>query len=238
MMKKILALGTMGIFVAMACVVEAAPRGKGQCSYSPLQEFIRTIRSEEQIHQLIEKGIDLNAKTKCGGSILQLAIRRGNPQVVKALLEAKVDFESPVSLEGFQIQGAPKEVPLLMFAAYYAPRPDIFRLFISAGSDVTELDANGENVLWYMRQNPVLNDTELYDEVNAILLYQTAKKKTVLEDEDGAAESKKQTEKVTKTDSPSQKTSSNREQRRRVKEIVEPELPVEEAEKQMQDSDF
>lgn len=150
-----------------------AARGKGECSYTPLQEFIRSVRSEAEIRQLIDKQVNLNVKPKCGGSIMQLAIQRGNPQVVKALLEANVDIESNVSLDSFPIQGAPKEIPLLMFAAYYSPRPEIISLLMQAGVDVSILDSNGENVLWYMRQNPVLRDTDIYDEVNAILLYQT-----------------------------------------------------------------
>lgn len=219
-MKKSIIFLFAGV-MAVSMSVDAAPRGRGgECSYSPLQEFIRSVRSESEINQLISKGVDLNAKSRCGGSVLQLAIRRGNPQVVKALLEASIDFETPVSLEGFAIQGAPKEVPLFMFAAYYSPRPEIISLLMQAGVDVSETDSNGENVLWYMKQNPVLRETDIYDEVNAILLYQNSKKSAELSQDSS-------------TDG---KPVNNAKRSKR--EIVEPDMPVEQAQDIMKKSDF
>lgn len=231
-MKKVLPFLLSGFLVISVSAV-AAPRGRGgECSYSPLQEFIRSVRSETEIQQLIDKGVNLNAKARCGGSVLQLAIRRGNPQVVKALLEASIDFESPVSLEGFPIQNAPKEVPLFMFAAYYSPRPEIISLLMQAGADVSALDENGENVLWYMKQNPVLRETDIYDEVNAILLYQNAKKEKGNTSAEGTGNE-------TADDSHAAKSGNKRGTARRLsREIVEPDMPVEQAEDAMKKSDF
>lgn len=90
---------------------------------------------------------------------------------MRALLEAGADVKTPVSLEGFNIPGAPKEIPILHFAGFYAPRQDIVNLIISAGADVTAVDENGESVLWYINQNPVLRNTALSDDVRNTLLF-------------------------------------------------------------------
>lgn len=146
-------------------------RGGAECSYTPLQEIIRDARSEVDLMPIIKNNVNLNAPVKCGGTVLQLAILRGNPQVVRTLLEAGADVAMPVSTEGFSIPGAPKEIPLLHFAGFYAPRQDIVRLIVSAGADVTATDENGESVLWYINQNPVLKNTEVSDEIRNKLLF-------------------------------------------------------------------
>lgn len=175
-MKKVLCLG-----VAAACLIATVAmaqqragnnggRKDGKCSYSPLQEVIRDARGTEMIQKLAQSGVDFNAVPRCGGSALQLAILRGNPEIVKALLESGADVSKSVSLADFPIVGAPKEVPVLLFAGYYAPRQDIMRLLLSAGASVTGMDSNGETVLWYINQNPVLRNTELSDEIKGTLL--------------------------------------------------------------------
>lgn len=155
----------------MAARMSGGSRSSDKCTYAPLQELIRDARSGGDIDQLIKNNVDLNTVFKCGGSVLQLAVLRGNPEIVKALLEGGARVDEPVSLEVFPIDGAPKQVSLLMFASYYAPRQDIVRLIISAGANVSEMDENGETVLWYMNQNPVLRNTDLSDDVRNALLY-------------------------------------------------------------------
>lgn len=175
-MKKILCATVCGLCL-ISCVATAGRaislgdnRGMGVCSYTPLQEIIRDARSEADLAPITKNNVNLNAPVKCGGTVLQLAVLRGNPQVMRALLEAGADVKTPVSLEGFNIANAPKEIPILHFAAFYAPRQDIVSLIISAGADVTATDENGESVLWYINQNPVLRNTALSDDIRNTLL--------------------------------------------------------------------
>lgn len=178
-MKKTLLL--LGVAVClMATAVMAQNRSKsngnnnnnrsGKCIYSPLQDVVREAKGAEIIQKLADSGVDFNVPQRCGGTILQLAIQRGNPDILKALLEAGTDATKSVSLDGFTIMGAPKEIPLMAFAAYYAPRQDMVQMLVTAGAKVTELDSNGQTILWYMDQNPILRKTDLEDEITSILL--------------------------------------------------------------------
>ncbi|MDR2901810.1 MAG: ankyrin repeat domain-containing protein [Lactobacillales bacterium] len=230
-MKKTLLLLTAMSFAVLIPMESQAQRRSGECSYTPLQEYIRSIRREEDVKQLIAKNVDLNVKNKCGGSVLQLAIQRGNPQVVRALLEAGVDYKSPVSLDGFNIPNAPKEVPFFSFAAYYAPRADIINLLLSAEADVTQLDSNGENVLWYIRKNPVLRDTDLEDQLSAILLYKSTRK-TV---DEGTIASNPRAG-MNAGGNAGQSTAAQR--RQAARELVEPDMPVENPEAKIKSSNF
>ena len=171
-MKKIF-LATAAIICLAAMTVSAAPyrNNSGVCSYSPLQDLIRNARSANDLQPILGGRVDLNAPVKCGGTILQLAIRRGNPEVVKLLLENGVSVKEDVSLEYFPIEGAPNKVPMLMFAAYYSPRQDILNMIISAGADMMVLDSNGENILWYLSKNPVLQNTAISDNIKNALLF-------------------------------------------------------------------
>ena len=171
-MRKIF-LATAAIICLAAMTVSAAPNrnNSGVCSYSPLQDLIRNARSGNDLQPILGGRVDLNAPVKCGGTILQLAIRRGNPEVVKLLLENGVSVKNDVLLDDFPIEGAPNKVPMLMFAAYYSPRQDILNLVISAGADVMAVDENGENVLWYLDQNPVLKNTAISDNIKNTLLF-------------------------------------------------------------------
>ncbi len=187
-MKKIL----LGAVVAMCLITTtswAVPNrnNSGICSYSPLQDLIRNARSGKDLEPILGGRVDLNAPVKCGGTILQLAIRRGNPEVVKLLLENGVSAKEDVSLDGFSIAGAPNKVPLLMFAAYYSPRQDILNLIISAGADMTAVDANGENVLWYLDKNPVLQNTAISDNIKNALLFNIQPKATAQANNVGTA---------------------------------------------------
>lgn len=171
-MKKILLVTVMAVCLMVTAASAAPSKKKGdQCSYSPLQDLIRNARSGKDLEPILGGRVDLNAPVKCGGTILQLAIRRGNPEVVKLLLENGVLVTEDVSLDSFYIEGAPDKIPLLMFAAYYSPRQDILNLIISAGADMTSVDSNGENVLWYLDKNPVLKNTTISDNIKNALLF-------------------------------------------------------------------
>jgi hypothetical protein len=102
---------------------------------------------------------------------MQLAIRRGNVDVLTALLQQDMKRAGQVvSLEEFPIAGAPKKVPLILFAAYFAPNEYVIQVLQQANVDVTQVDEYGRNILWYMDQNPVLRQTQLYDDMNMALL--------------------------------------------------------------------
>lgn len=167
MFKQVLICG------AVLGIVGSAFAQYNRCSYTPLQDAIRTARNEQQIQDLISKGVRLDEQARCGGSLLQLAIVRGNPGIVNLMLKQNPELaKTPVRLDYFPIQGAPAEVPVLMFAARYAVRPEIITGLINAGAAATELDKNGENVLWYINKNPVLVETDLSDKLRDMLLYQ------------------------------------------------------------------
>lgn len=164
-------LMSFGLCFCLLFCEQAVAQRRFECSYSPLQQLIRTARDESDIVKLINNHVDLNVKQKCGGTVLQLAVLRGNASIVKVLLESgNLPLNENVSLEDFPILGAPKEIPMVFFAAYYSPRADIMRLFISAGADILTQDSRGGDILWYLNQNPVLSNTDLSDEITQKLL--------------------------------------------------------------------
>ena len=159
-------------FISLAALMMALPvMAAENCAYSPLQNLIRNVRKADEIVALMNRGVIFSEKVRCGGSLMQLAILRGNPQVLQALLNQDPSRANEiVELKDFPIQGAPKDVPLLLFAAYYAPNDQMIRLLVNAGADAAKADEYGRNLLWYMEQNPVLRNTDLYDELNDRLL--------------------------------------------------------------------
>ena len=160
------------ILVSLAALMMAVPAlASRDCAYTPLQNLIRNVRSVEEINRLIQQGVVFDEKVHCGGSLMQLAILRGNASVLKAMLnQDKTRANAMVDLSDFQIEGAPQEIPLILFAAYYAPNFDIIGVLYESGADISKVDSSGRNLLWYMEQNPVLRNTELSDQLNAALL--------------------------------------------------------------------
>ena len=136
------------------------------CAYSPLQNLIRTVRSADDIVALMNQGISFNQPVTCGGSLMQLAIVRGNPQVLQVLLQRDPSQANQLV-----------SIPLILFAAYYSPNAEMIRHLVNIGkADISVTDASGRNLLWYMDQNPVLRSTDLYDTLNKQLLYGLASK--------------------------------------------------------------
>lgn len=170
-MKKTLLLTIAGLFL-FPSISFAAPRG--ECRYHPIQQVVRMARSEQDIEKEIAKKTNFNIHFPCGGSVLQLAILRGNPQVLQTLLEkGNLNPNEMVLNDEFPIKGAPKELPISFFAAYYAPRADILTLFVDyAGDEIYKKDSNNQNILWYLEQNPVLNNTAISDQIidNLVLI--------------------------------------------------------------------
>ena len=163
--------------ISLATLMMALPVMAAQdCAYSPLQNLIRNVRDAKEIQDLMNRGVVFNEQTRCGGSLMQLAILRGNPQVLNVLLQKEpAQANEIVKLDAFPIPGARREVPLILFAAYYAPNPDMIKLLINVGkADISKTDSDGRNLLWYMDQNPVLRNTALFDDLNNLLLYSLA----------------------------------------------------------------
>ena len=163
-MKKMLA--TLCLLISTS--VFAAPM---ECAYTALQMKVQTARSQEEIQALINKNVVFDEVTRCGGSLLQLAIRRGNPGVLAAILgQDDSRANNMEKLDAFPIPGVTGEIPILLFAGYYAPNEDMVKLLVNAGADITATDSNGRSLLWYMQHNPVLRNTALYDELNEHIL--------------------------------------------------------------------
>lgn len=166
-MKKLLLLSA-----ACLMVVPAMAQRSGECAYTPLQNLVINARGPKEIQSLIERNVIFDEQVRCGGSLMQLAIRRGNPQVLAAIVrQDQKRVQAQVTLEAFPIPGAPKTIPLILFAAYYAPNKEIMELLVQAGANIGVVDDYGRNLLWYMDKNPVLKNTDLVDELNNRLLY-------------------------------------------------------------------
>ena len=141
------------------------------CAYSPLQNLIRNVNNANEIVQLINQGVVFDEKVHCGGSLMQLAILRGNSDVLKVLFQQeKSRANATVSLRDFRIEDAPQEIPLILFAAYYAPNGNMISELVNAGADISKVDSSGRNILWYIEQNPVLRNTPLSQKLNEMLL--------------------------------------------------------------------
>ena len=161
------------ILLASLCLLAfPAVAQRAECALTPLQNLIVNARGDEEIKTLINKGVVFDEQVRCGGSLMQLAVRRGNAAVLKAILEQdRRRAEEMVSLDAFPIQGAPKQIPLILFAAYYAPNNQIVELLMAAGAQISVVDDLGRNILWYLNKNPVLRNTALQDDLNTKLLY-------------------------------------------------------------------
>ena len=165
------------LFMMVCLLVSTLAMAEFECAYTPLQVRVAKARSRADIQDLVDRGINIEEDTKCGGSLLQLAVRRGEPGVLAAILQQDMArANSMEKLDAFPIPGVTGQIPLLLFAGYYAPNKEIVRLLLDAEASVTATDDKGRNVLWYMQYNPVLRNTDLYDQINEQILYSLAKK--------------------------------------------------------------
>ncbi len=162
------------LFLLSVCLMAmpAMAQRMTECALTPLQNLITNARGVEEIQALIDRGIMFDEQVRCGGSLIQLAIRRGNPDILEAILRQNQNrANAMVTLDAFPIVGAPKQIPLILFAAYYAPNKEMVKLLEAAGANISATDDFGRNVLWYLNKNPVLRRTELEDHLNEQLLY-------------------------------------------------------------------
>lgn len=141
------------------------------CSYSLLQETIRSANDVKEVKALVDRQVNLNAPVRCGGTLVQLAVLRGNPQILAELINGGADTQTPVDTETFGLVGVPKTLPLILFGARVSPNAETFQVLLDAELDVSQADENGETILTYLDKNPVLRETALIQTIEEKLLY-------------------------------------------------------------------
>ena len=151
-MKKILLMTTITLFATQTLALE--------CAYTKEQEIVRSAENYNEIKELGED-FDPNAKYPCGGTLSQLAVLRGNLDTLNYLHAYGADFSDIVSLKGYEIPGAPSEIPFPLFVARYSPNSELMDVMISSGVDFKVKDSLGHDVFWYLEQNPVLRHSYL-----------------------------------------------------------------------------
>ena len=178
MKKNILFSLALGLIIPIS-----AGANQKNCMYHPLQNIIRSARTTQDVETLITDQINFNIDFQCGGSVQQLAILRGNPKILQVLIEkGGLNPNEQVDNSIYPIKGAPKVLPIAFFAAYYAPSSEILSLLISNGASIYKKDANGQNILWYIEQNPVLRNTDLSDQIIKNLLISDTNEQNKKED--------------------------------------------------------
>ena len=151
-MQKILLASTISLFAVSAFALD--------CAYAPEQEIVRSAENYDEIRELGDS-FDPNATYPCGGTLAQLAVLRGNLDTLNYLHAYGADFNGNVSLKGYEIPGAPSEIPFPLFVARYAPNSQIMDVMINSGVDFHLKDSKDHDVFWYLDQNPVLRHSYL-----------------------------------------------------------------------------
>lgn len=151
-MQKILLASTISLFAVSAFALD--------CAYAPEQEIVRSAENYDEIRELGDS-FDPNATYPCGGTLAQLAVLRGNLDTLNYLHAYGADFNGTVSLKGYEIPGAPIEIPFPLFVARYAPNSQIMDVMINSGVDFHVKDSKDHDVFWYLEQNPVLRRSYL-----------------------------------------------------------------------------
>ena len=109
-MKKLLFLIACGLLV-----LPAVAQSVTECALTPLQNLIVNARGAEEVQALISRGVVFDEQVRCGGSLMQLAVRRGNPDVLEAIVRQDPNrVNTQAVLDAFPIAGAPKQIPLIL----------------------------------------------------------------------------------------------------------------------------
>ncbi len=149
MTKIILFFICLSSFVAMA----------DTCEYTRHQQAVRSANTRQDVSFLSQS--DIAKENPCGGNLMQLAVLRGNLEVFYALLENGGNVETLVSLADYPIDNAPDKIPFVLFAAKYSPSSMIIDTLINMGADMKVKDSKGNDIFWYLNQNPVLHTSYL-----------------------------------------------------------------------------
>ena len=150
--KKVLLMGVVALL--------AVPAMAQECKYSPEQEIVRSAENYKEIAALGDN-FNANATFPCGGTLSQLAVLRGNLDTLTYLYLHGANFNADVSLKGYEIPGAPDEIPFPLFVARYAPNSVIMDTMVNSGINFKVKDSLGHDVFWYLEQNPVLRRSYL-----------------------------------------------------------------------------
>ena len=109
-----------------------------------VQQLLEAVQKKKvnQVKTLIKNGISVNATDKQGWSLLHLAVRQGNLEMVRLLLDNKVDVNAKNKL-----------ITLWNVAALHEAASrghlDIARLLLDKGADVNITDEHGRTPLQY-----------------------------------------------------------------------------------------
>ena len=155
------------------------PAYSAECQYTLLQNLIRDARTHEKVFEMIKAGVSMeDATITCGGSLLQLAIRRGNPSIVNGIL---TQDKERINDMVFLPELSQEKIPVILYGAYYAPSEIVFKVLLDSNANITVTDSKGRGILWYLDQNPVLRKTATEDIIRQKLqnlLLETARQNT------------------------------------------------------------
>lgn len=130
------------------------------CQYAPDQDVVRRAENMNEIRAL-GGSFDANATFPCGGTLIQLALLRGNIDTMDYLVKHGAKLDAEVSLAGYEIPGAPDVIPFPLFAARYSPNSGMIDYMLNKDVNFQITDSSGHDVFWYFEQNPVLRSTYL-----------------------------------------------------------------------------
>ncbi len=126
----------------------------------------------EAVRDLVDAGVDVNAKSTVGESILTNAVIRAGPEVVQILVDAgadvnakdnfgrtvltaAIDFGADPDIVRFLVEAgadanAPYEGSTMLFlaAGHYDANPEMVQVLVDAGADVNARDDRGNPVLF------------------------------------------------------------------------------------------
>lgn len=134
------------------------------CNYAPDQQLVRDAEYIKDMEVFDKDMARINTLYPCGGTLLQLATVRGNPDLVQYLLDNGADTQTPVSIKGYEADfdtATPAEIPVIMWAARYAQHGEIMQVFLNHELDAKVKDSAGHDIFWYFDQNPVLRNSYL-----------------------------------------------------------------------------
>ena len=111
--------------------------------------------------------VSMDDKTiTCGGTLLQLAVLRGNPSIVNGILvQDKERANKNVPTKGFGLENITDKIPAVLFAARFSPSEVVFETFIKNEANIFLKDEKGHDILWYLERNPVLRKTKIVDDI-------------------------------------------------------------------------
>ena len=148
------------VFLMGAVTLLAMPAVALDCAYAPEQEIVRSAENDKEFSKLGDS-FDANATFPCGGTLSQLAVLRGNLDTLIYLYKHGANFTGDVSLKGYEIPGAPDEIPFPFFVARYAPNSAMMDAIVNMGINLKVKDSLGHDIFWYLEQNPVLRRSYL-----------------------------------------------------------------------------